>query len=160
MAPVTIVEFSDFHCPFCKRVLPTLDAITQRYGDRVRLVFRDYPLEQLHPGASKAHVAARCANDQGKFWAFHDLLFDKAPRSSDNDVKAYAQQLGMDVSAFERCLGSGKYEAAIQRDVQEGARLGVTGTPAFFINGRLLSGAQPLEAFTQVIDDELARAKR
>jgi protein-disulfide isomerase len=159
-APVTIVEFSDFHCPFCKRVLPTLDAITQRYGDRVRLVFRDYPLEQLHPGASKAHVAARCANDQGKFWAFHDLLFDKAPRSSDNDVKAYAQQLGMDVSAFERCLGSGKYEPAIQRDVQEGARLGVTGTPAFFINGRLLSGAQPLEAFTQVIDDELARAKR
>jgi protein-disulfide isomerase len=158
-APVTIVEFSDFLCPFCKRVLPTLDSITQRYGDRVRLVFRDYPIDAIHPGASKAHVAARCANEQGKFWAFHDLLFDKAPRASDADVKGFARQLGMDASAFDACLASGKYEAAIRKDIEDGSRLGVTGTPAFFINGRLVTGAQPLDAFTQVIDDELARAK-
>jgi protein-disulfide isomerase len=157
-APVTIVEFSDFHCPFCKRVVPTLDSITQKYGDRVRLVFRDYPIEQLHPGASRAHVAARCANEQGKFWPFHDLLFARSPRTSDEDMKAMAKQLGMDAAAFDTCLASGKYDAAIRRDMEEGQRAGVTGTPAFFINGRLVSGAQPLENFTAVIDDELARA--
>ena len=159
-APITIVEFSDFHCPFCKRVLPTLDQISQRYGDRVRLVFRDYPIEALHPGAGRAHVAARCANEQGKFWQFHDLLFEKAPRTSDSDVKSFAKQLGMDATRFDACLGSGKYDAAIRQDMEEGQRVGVTGTPAFFINGRLVTGAQPLEAFTQVIDDELARGKR
>jgi protein-disulfide isomerase len=157
-APVTIVEFSDFHCPFCKRVLPTLDSITQKYGNRIRLVFRDYPIEQLHPGASRAHVAARCANEQGKFWPFHDLLFARAPRTSDDDMKGMAKQVGMDAAAFDACLASGKYDAAVRRDMDEGQRAGVTGTPAFFINGRLVSGAQPLEAFTQLIDDELARA--
>jgi protein-disulfide isomerase len=81
-APVTIVEFSDFHCPFCKRVLPTLAQIESQYGDKVKLIFRDYPIDQLHPGARKAHEAARCANEQGKFWAYHDLLFANAPRMS------------------------------------------------------------------------------
>jgi protein-disulfide isomerase len=156
-APVTIVEFSDFHCPFCKRVNPTLEQVVAQYGDRVRIVFRDYPIDQLHPGARKAHEAARCAHEQGKFWAYHDLLFDKAPRATADDLKTYAKQVGLDLAAFDTCVGSGKHVAAVKKDGEEGAQLGVNGTPAFFINGRPLSGAQPLEAFAQVIDDELAR---
>ena len=157
-APVTIVEFSDFHCPFCKRVLPTLNDLTARYGDRVKLVFRDYPIDQLHPGARTAHVAARCAHEQGKFWAYHDVLFEKSPHT--DDLKGYARQVGLDLSAFERCLASKKYASAVQKDIDAGSKLGVTGTPAFFINGRLVSGAQPLEAFVQVIEDELQRATK
>jgi protein-disulfide isomerase len=158
-APVTIVEFSDFHCPFCKRVLPTLTQIESQYGDKVKLVFRDYPIDQLHPGARKAHEAARCANDQGKFWAYHDLLFANTPKTNPQQLKAYAQEVELDVVAFDQCLTSGKYHAAVQKDVEEGMRAGVTGTPAFFINGRLVSGAQPLERFVQIIADELARAR-
>ncbi len=135
-APLTIVEFSDFHCPFCK-------------------------IERLHPGVTRAHVAARCAHDQGKFWAFHDVLFATPPRSSPGDLTAHAKQVGLDVVTFDQCMASGKHEAAVRKDVEEGARLGVNGTPSFFINGRLVSGAQPLEAFVQIIEDELRReAKR
>jgi protein-disulfide isomerase len=146
-APVTIVEFSDFHCPFCKRVLPTLGQLESQYGDKVKLVFRDYPIDNLHPAARKAHEAARCAHDQGKFWAYHDALFAKAPKASLEQLKTSAQEVGLDVVAFEQCFNSGTYQAAVQRDVEEGTRIGVTGTPAFFINGRLVSGAQPLESF-------------
>jgi protein-disulfide isomerase len=158
-APVTIVEFSDFHCPFCKRVLPTLKEIEAKYGGKVKLVFRDYPLEQLHPGVRKAHEAARCAGEQGKFWAYHDVLFDKAPRASADDVKAFAREVGLDLAKFDRCIASGKQNELVQKDMDEGARLGVNGTPAFFINGELLSGAQPLESFVRVVDRELARAR-
>ena len=158
-APVTLVEFTDFHCPFCKRVLTTLTELESRYGDKVRHVHRDFPIDQLHPQARKAHEAARCANEQGKFWAYHDLLFANAPKASPEDLKAYAQEVGLNVPAFEQCLTSGKYQAAVQKDIDEGVRAGVTGTPAFFINGRLLSGAQPLDRFVQTIDDELARVK-
>jgi len=158
-APVTIVEFSDFHCPFCQKVLPTLAQLESQYGDKVKLVFRDYPIDNLHPGARKAHEAARCAHDQGKFWAYHDLLFANAPKASPDQLKIYAQDVGLDVPAFEQCVNSGAYEAAVQRDVEEGARVGVTGTPAFFINGRLLTGAQPLEGFLRVIEEELAWAQ-
>ena len=158
-APVTIVEFSDFHCPFCKRVVPTLAQLETQYGDKVKLVFRDYPIDQLHPQSRKAHEAARCASAQGKFWAYHDALFTHAPKTSPEQLKAYAQDVGLDVAAFEQCVSSGKYQATVQRDVEEGTRAGVTSTPAFFINGRLVSGAQPLESFTRVIEDELARAR-
>jgi protein-disulfide isomerase len=158
-APITIVEFTDFHCPFCKRVLPTLQEIEAKYGDKVRVVFRDYPLDQLHPGARKAHEAARCAAEQGKFWAYHDVLFDKGPKSSPDDLKTYARQVGLDLAKFDRCLASGKPRELVQKDIDEGARLGVSGTPAVFINGELLSGAQPLESFVRVVDRELARAR-
>ena len=158
-APVTIVEFSDFLCPFCKRVQPTLGEIATRYGDKVRLVFRDFPIEQLHPGARKAAEAARCAGDQGKFWPYHDLLFEKASRGSADDLKAYARQAGLDGVTFESCLSSGKHAGAVQKDFDAGAQLGINGTPAFFVNGRAIVGAQPLEAFVQVIEDELSRAK-
>jgi protein-disulfide isomerase len=158
-APVTIVEFSDFHCPFYKRVLPTLGQLEAQYGDKVELVFRDYPIDNLHPGARKAHEAARCANDQGKFWAYHDALFANAPKASPEQLKTYAQEVGLDVLAFEQCVNSGTYQAVVQRDVEEGTRVGLTGTLAFFINGRLVSGAQPLESFVRVIEEELARAR-
>jgi protein-disulfide isomerase len=158
-APVTIIEFSDFHCPFCKRVLPTLAQLESQYGEQVKLVFRDYPIDKLHPGARKAHEAARCADEQGKFWAYHDILFAHAPKVRPEQLKAYAQEVGLDVAAFEQCLSSGKYQTAVQNDIDEGSRVGVTGTPAYFINGRLLSGAQPLEKFVQIIEEELARAR-
>jgi protein-disulfide isomerase len=158
-APVTIVEFSDFHCPFCKRVLPTLAQIESQYGDKVKLVFRDYPIDQLHPGARKAHEAARCANEQGKFWAYHNVLFANAPKASPEQLKAYAQEVELDVAALEQCFSSGKYQTAVKKDIEEGTRAGVPGTLAFFINGRLVSGAQPLAAFVGVVEDELARAR-
>jgi protein-disulfide isomerase len=158
-APVTIVEFSDFHCPFCKRVLPTLKELEAKYGDKVKLVFRDYPIEQLHPGARKAHEAARCAAEQGKFWAYHDLLFDKAPQTSADDLKADAREVGLDLAKFDQCVASGKHKEAVQKDIDEGARLGVNGTPTFFINGELLSGAQPLESFVRVVERELERPR-
>jgi len=156
-AAVTIVEFSDFHCPFCRRVIPTLAQLESRYGEKIKLVFRDFPIENLHPGATKAHEAARCANEQGKFWPYHDKLFAGPPSSSPEFFKGLAKEVGLDPATFETCLGSGKYQAAIKEDMVEGHRVGVGGTPAFFINGRLITGAQPPEAFTRIIDDELAR---
>ena len=159
-AAVTIVEFSDFHCPFCQRVVPTLAQLESKYGDKIKLVFRDFPVEQLHPGATKAHEAARCANEQGKFWPYHDKLFAGPPSSSQEVFKGLAKEVGLDAVTFETCLGSGKYQAAIKEDMAEGTRVGVGGTPAFFINGRQITGAQPLEAFARVIDDELARVAR
>jgi protein-disulfide isomerase len=156
-APVTIVEFSDFHCPFCRRVIPTLTQLESKYRDKIKLVFRDFPIESLHPGATKAHEAARCANEQGKFWAYHDKLFAGPAKSSPETFKGFANEVGLDVPGFETCFDSGKYQAAVKKDIEEGNRLGVTGTPAFFINGRILSGNQPLEAFARIIDDELSR---
>jgi protein-disulfide isomerase len=156
-APVTIVEFSDFYCPFCRRVLPTLTQLESKYGEKIKLVFRDFPIESIHPGATKAHEAARCANEQGKFWAYHDKLFANPPKSSPETFKALAKEVGLDLAGFETCFESGKYQAGVKKDIEEGNRLGVIGTPAFFINGRLISGAQPFEAFARIIDDELLR---
>ncbi len=158
-APVTLVEFTDFHCPFCKQVQPTLAQLLAKYDGKVKLVYRDFPIDQLHPQARRAHEAARCANDQGRFWPYHDRLYANAPKGSPEDLRAYAREVGLDLPAFEQCFSSGKYQAAVQKDEDEGIRAGVTGTPAFFINGRLLSGAQPLEAFARLIDEELARAR-
>jgi protein-disulfide isomerase len=156
-APVTLVEFSDFHCPFCRQVQTTLKAILDRYPGKVKPAFRDFPVDGLHPQTRKAAEAARCAHDQGKFWSYHDTLFANAPNGTPADLRRYANDVGLDVPAFEHCLSAGTHRESVQRDYDEGARLGVAGTPAFFVNGRLISGAQPLEAFTKVIDQELAR---
>ena len=155
-APVTIVEFSDFQCPFCKNGTETVRQVLEKYPGKVKLVFRDFPIPNLHPAAPKAHEAARCAADQGKFWEYHDLLFEKSPRQAPEDLKQYAKDLKLDPSPFGQCLDSGKYQAAVNQDVEEGARLGVTATPTFFINGRQLVGAQPVTAFQKLIDSELA----
>ena len=157
-APVTIVEFSDFECPFCKQTNPTLKQLLERYPGKVRLAYRDFPLDSIHPQARRAAEAARCAQDQGKFWEYHDVLFTQSPKLAPDDLKRYAAQAGIDVKKFDDCLLGGVHKTALQKDIDEGTRLGVSGTPAFFINGRLLTGAQPLEAFARIIDDELARA--
>jgi len=155
-APVTLVEFSDFHCPFCKRVQPTLTQLLDRYPGKVKLVYRDFPLDSLHPEARRAAEAARCARDRGKFWEYHDLLFAGPVSAKPEELDQYARQAGLDSAGFAACLTGGVHRAAVQRDLDEGARLGINGTPAFFVNGRPLTGAQPLEAFARMIDEELA----
>jgi len=155
-APITLVEFSDFHCPYCQRVKPTIAELLARYPDKIKLVFKDLPLDSLHPAARAAAEAAQCANDQGKFWAFHDKIYERAPDASPATLKAIAAEVGLDMPTFEQCVASGKHEATVQRSVDEAEGFGVTGTPAFFVNGRLIAGALPLEAFTRVIDEELA----
>jgi protein-disulfide isomerase len=159
-APITIVEFSDFQCPYCSRVNPTLKQVEDKYGDKLRVIFRDFPLVQIHKDASKAAEAGACANDQGKFWEMHDKLFADQSKLQVEGLKQTATQIaGLDAAAFNQCLDSGKYATEWQKDVEDGTSYGVTGTPAFFINGRLLSGAQPFEAFTTLIDEELARVQ-
>ena len=156
-AAVNIVEFSDFQCPFCKAVVPTIHQLMAHYAGKVRWVFRDFPIPNLHPLAPKAHEAARCAAEQEKFWEYHDLLFERSPRLAPAELKQYARDLKLNGENFEKCFDSGKYQPAIAGDVQEGARLGASGTPTFFINGRMLIGAQPISAFQKIIDGELTR---
>lgn len=157
--PVTIVKFEDFQCPYCKAVQPTFAELLKRYDGKVKLVHKDLPLDAIHPQARDAAEAARCAGEQGKYWQYHDKLYAHSPRFSIEDLKNYAKETGMDASNFERCLAGGKFKQAVQNDVSEGAALGLSGTPAFFINGRELTGAQPMEAFVAIIDDELAPPK-
>ncbi len=156
-APVTIVEFSDFQCPFCVRARPTVKRVRDTYGDRVRWAFRHYPLD-FHPLAQKAGEAAACAGEQGRFWEMHDRLWEKPTELEVPQLKAHAQALGLDAASFATCLDGGRHAGLVDRDLRAGQDFGVSGTPAFFVNGRLISGAQPFEAFQQVIDDELARA--
>src|SRR5215831_8261152 len=158
-APVTIVKFEDFQCPFCNQVQPTFNQLLSRYQGKVRLVHKDFPLESLHPQARQAAEAARCAYEQGKFWEYHDKLYANSPKASADDLKNYAKEVGLNVDSFDRCLVSWKYKAVVQQDLNEGTQLGLSGTPTFFINGREISGNQPLTAFEAIIDEELARAK-
>lgn len=158
-APVTVVEFSDFQCPYCARVNPTLTKLQEAYAGKLRIVFRDLPLLNIHKNAGHAAEAAHCAHDQGKFWEMHDRLFANQAKLAPADLKEHAVALSLDATAFNQCLDSGKYTAEWRRDSEEAGRLGLSGTPAFFINGRLLSGAQPYDAFAQVIDEELALAE-
>ena len=156
-APVTIVEFSDFQCPFCKAVLPTINELMTRYPGKVRWEFRDFPV-QIHPGAAKAHEAARCAGEQGKFWEYHDQLFARSPNHSLPELQLFARDLKVEGAAFAECLESSRYHAAVTGDIDEGKRLGVEGTPTFFINGRMREGEQSLAVFQELIESEL-RAK-
>ncbi|HEX9942387.1 MAG TPA: thioredoxin domain-containing protein [Thermoanaerobaculia bacterium] len=155
-APVTIVEFSDFQCPFCSRLTPTLKQVEEKYGNKVRIVFRQYPLP-FHQNAQKAAEASLCAADQGKFWEMHDAMFANQQALGVDQLKAKAAELGLKADQFNQCLDSGKHAATIQADMKEGSAAGVSGTPAMFINGRFISGAVPLEQVTMVIDDELRR---
>jgi protein-disulfide isomerase len=154
-APVTIVEFTDYQCPYCHRAQSVMDELLSKYKDRVRLVHLDFPLDG-HPQATPAARAARCAGEQGRFWPYHhDLMTEQGPLD-DADLKRRAAALHLDARTFATCLASRKHDAAIQASVHQGEELGVTGTPAYFINGRMVSGARPLESFTEVIDSELA----
>jgi protein-disulfide isomerase len=154
-APVTIIEFSDYQCPFCGRAEGTVDQVMKTYGDKVRLVYRDFPLP-MHPQARPASEAANCANAQGKFWEYHARLFANQTALTEDKLKEYAKDLGLDTAKFEQCLAQKPFKAAIDKDIEDGSKVGVTGTPAFFINGRMLSGAQPFDKFKEVIDEEIS----
>ncbi len=155
-APVTIVEYSDFHCPFCRRVQPTLTALLEKYPGKVRLVYKHLPLDGLHPQARRVSEAAWCAGKQDKFWDFHDAVYaDSGNDASDGTLTRYATTAGLDTAAFTACLANPEAKAAIQRDVAEGEALGLNSTPGFFVNGREVRGAQPIEAFEALIDEEL-----
>jgi protein-disulfide isomerase len=158
-APVTLVEFSDFQCPFCQRVEPTLKQLRDKYGDKLRIVWKDFPLTQIHPQAFKAGEAGHCAGEQGKFWEYHDRLFANQQALQPADLKKHAADLGLNAAAFATCLDSSKFGERVRDGVSQGTSLGVNSTPTIFINGRRLSGAQPLEVFVAAIDEELSRAK-
>jgi protein-disulfide isomerase len=154
---VTIVEFSDFHCPFCRSVQPTLTELLKRYEGKVRLVYKHLPLDSLHPQARRASQASWCAGSQGKFWEFHDAVYASGSSdASDAAMTTIASQVGLDGGAFLACFSGSESASVVDRDVQQGTALGLTGTPGFFINGRELTGAQPLDAFVRVIEEELA----
>lgn len=151
-APVTIVEISDFQCPFCARAVPTIQKIKKEYGpDKVKIVFRDMPLPN-HPRAFPASVAAHCADEQGKFWEMHDMLFENQAKLEDADLKGYATKLALDATKFNECFDKKKPEELINKSRKEAESLGIQATPSFVINGALLQGAQPFEKFKEKID--------
>jgi protein-disulfide isomerase len=154
-APITMVEFEDFQCPFCKASEKTVKEVRAKYGDKVRIVHMDFPLS-FHSHSMDAANAARCANDQGKFWQFRDTLFVNQGKLSPADLKATAKTLGMNTTQFNECFDKGTHAAEIKQDLAAGEKAGVDGTPGFFIDGRPLVGAQPLNKFTEIIDDEFA----
>ena len=155
-APIMIVEFSDYQCPYCHQAESTVKEVLAKYGDKVSLSYRDFPLTSIHPQALIAAEASRCALEQGKFWEYHDQLFAASTLEKDALVE-YARNLKLDEKQFDSCLKGEKYKADIEKDADEGRKAGVNGTPGFFINGVSISGAKPKEEFTKVIDDELSR---
>jgi protein-disulfide isomerase len=165
-AKVTIIEFGDYQCPFCRAFWrETLPRIKREYIEtgRVRLVYRDFA-QDVHPEALMTAIAAECADDQGKFWAFHDRAFREQDRRGRDvvryrvaDVKRWAADVGVDAAAFNECLDSERHKAEVEKDYQDGADIGMNGTPVFFINGRALVGAHPFSSFEKIIEDELRK---
>lgn len=159
-APVTMVEFGDFQCPFCRRLFQqALPRIKEQYikTGKVRFVYRDFPLNSIHAEAQKSAEAAECANEQDKFWPYHDLLYERQDELGTANYKRWAAELGLNTAQFKECLDSGKYYDEVQKDYRDGVALGVTGTPGTFINGRLVAGALPFEQFAELIEEELAK---
>jgi protein-disulfide isomerase len=158
VAQVTMVEFADYECPYCQKVAADVKKLQSDFGDKVAFTYKDFPLP-MHSRAQKAAEASRCASKQNKFWEFHDELF----RSKELDVdqlKAQARALKLDADQFDKCLDSGEQAAAVERDRKEGMRLGITGTPSFFVNGHYLSGALDYSALRQIVEQELATPAR
>jgi len=154
-APVTIVEFSDYGCPFCRAAESTMNQLLAKYPGKVKLSYRDFPLREVHPQAQQAAEAASCAGEQGKYWDYHDLLFAPAKKNTREDLTQDARTLKLDEVLFESCLASGRYKPQIDHDVLLGARAGVISTPGFFINGKFVSGAQPIAVFEKIINEDL-----
>ncbi len=159
-APVLLVLFSDFQCPYCKRFSETLKEVRKNYGDKVQLVFRQFPLTEIHAYAQQAAEASLCAQAQGHFWEMHDLLFEDQSNLKAEDLKNRAGKLGLDAGAFSACLDSARYGNQIKEDLRAGATAGVEGTPAMFINGRFLNGSRSYEEVAGIIDDELKGKKQ
>jgi protein-disulfide isomerase len=155
-APLTVVVFSDFQCPFCQRVEPTLTQMEKEYDGKIRMIWKNYPLP-FHQNAMPAAEAALAADAQGKFWPMHDKLFANNTALERPNLEKYAQELGLNMSRFKADLDSGKFKSIIEAETKEGSTLGVTGTPAVFINGRKISGAYPFDTFKKIADEELAK---
>ena len=156
-APITIIEFSDFECPYCQRWHEEVwKKLVVTYPTQIRLVYRDFPLYSIHPNAGSAANAAECANEQGKYWEFHDLLFSGTEKLGESAYQTYANALNMDIPSFQRCLDENRYAAEVTADFEYASSLGISSTPTFFINGVALIGAQPFEVFQEVIELELA----
>ncbi len=153
--PITIIEFSDFQCPFCKKTRPTIQQILDTYKGKINYVFRDFPLS-FHKQARKAAEAANCANEQDKYWEYNSKLWENQGDLEPEKLKEYAKALGLNEKKFTTCLDSGKYAEEIDKDIADGSKAGVSGTPAYFINGIFVSGAQPFDKFQEIIDEELA----
>ena len=154
-APITLIEYSDFECPFCTRLLPTLDQLLDEYEGKVRLVYRHFPLNSIHPNAQKAAEASECAGEQGKFWEMHDLLFANQQALSVANLKTYAGQLRLNQNQFDSCLDTGKYAAKVNAQAQEAQAAGITGTPGTFVNDQLVKGAFPYSTFQQIVESLL-----
>lgn len=148
---VKILEFSEFQCPYCARAAPTVDKVKEEYGDDVEIIFKHFPLN-FHRYAQKAAEASECARDQGKFWEYHDTLFENQQSLDIPSLKNYAKDLGLDTDRFNTCLDDGEKISLVQNDFREGQSLGVRGTPTFFINDQMVVGAQPYEVFEEIID--------
>ena len=159
-APITVVEFADYQCPYCKQAETTLNELLRKYPGQVNLAFRDFPLESIHPYAEKAAEAARCAGKQGRYWEFHDALFVNQAKLDEPSLNAIAQTLALDEKLFQSCLASGESKTQVSRDQEDGRKAGIASTPGFFINGVFLNGAQPELAFEKVIDGELRAVKK
>lgn len=157
-AKVTIIEFSEFQCPFCSKAAQIVKEVEKKYGDKVRIVFKHFPLS-FHPHAQKASEAAMCAHEQApeKFWTMHDEMFADQAKLEEPSLIEKAKKSGLDEAKFKECLTSGKFKAIVEADVKLGESLGIKATPTFFINGQMLSGALPIESFSEVIDAELAK---
>lgn len=169
-APVTVVEFSDFQCPFCRRLyIQTLPQLKEKYikTGKARFVYRDFPLTSIHGMAQKYAEAGECADEQGKFWQMHDMIFEKQEARGNGtisdfnigDLKAWAREIGLDGTAFDNCFDSGKYADEVQKDLNDGQTAGVTGTPGTFVNGRLVQGAVPYAQFEAIIEEELKKVQ-
>jgi protein-disulfide isomerase len=150
-AKLTIVEFADFGCPYSKEESSVVRSLMAKYGDRVKFIYRDFPIESLHPDAPQASAAAECAREQGKFWAYHDKLYANSPAIGFKDLSRYAQEVGLDEAQFDRCLASGRYDSVVASDTIVASGLGVSGTPTFFLNGNLIEGAIPQDTFDKLI---------
>ena len=157
-APITIVEFSDYQCPYCSRAETTVTDVLKKYGDKIRLVYRDYPLS-FHQNANVAAQASECADEQGKFWEMHGAMFANQSKLAATDLVETAGTIGVDKDKFKACLDSGKYKDEVQKDFEDGQKAGVTGTPTFFINGIPMVGARDVNSFAEIIDSELERGK-
>jgi protein-disulfide isomerase len=156
-ARITIVEFSDFQCPYCQRAVATMQQVLAKYPSDVRLVYRHLPLDRIHPHARGAAEASACADEQGQFWPYHDKLFQNNRALGKENLLRYAAEVGLDAPRFQGCLDERRFKDKVESDLQAARKIGISGTPAFVVNGVLLSGAQPADEFYQVIDAELAK---
>ena len=159
-APVLLILFSDFECPYCGEMSDTLREVVKQYGKSVRLVYRNMPLSSIHPQARQAAAAGLCAAAQGRFWEMHDRMYQDQTRLAEKGLKDTAKQLGLDAGLFAKCLGGKQVAAMIDEDIRAGATAGVDSTPALFINGRFLGGSQPYEQVAEIIDNELDRIRK